>query len=393
MALRPILRALLLGVALVVTLASPRAASAAPGGRQTVPVLVPEAGDLQLLPFWVALGGGYFAREGLDVRVVTPAPRDTLVSSFKGGAAPVAVLPGPAYERLVADRFPLLLVANLLQNDPHALVLRREPAERLNLSHGTPVRRRLDALRGIRIGVTVPDRAGLYGLFRGEGLDANIAEIVPRTGDEQIDAFAANNLDAIYVAPLYAAKAVVEHDGVVYVDPSAGEVPALSDRLVQALAVTSDFARARPRDIEALVRAVARAEHVVHFEPAAATDAVLRALPEANRRIVARVVATFGRAVPATPHVEAQLVKREAAFYPVGEDSLDLTGVDLDSVVLDVKGLPTASAAGQTTAASGWSSPRRVLALLGAFALALVLLVVLMDQREGPAAPERDGTV
>ena len=372
---------LLVCLVLMVGVASPRPAAAAQGGRQTIPVLVPEAKDLELLAFWVALGGGYFAREGIDVRVVTPDSPASVGKAFRSGAAPVAVLPGPAYERLIADRFPLLLVANLLQNEPLELVMRRDAADRLKLNSGTPVRRRLGTLRGVKIGVTVPDRARLYQLFHAEGLDANIADIVARKGDELLAEFSASNVDALFVPPLYAAKALAEHDGVVYVDTAGGEVAALAERLVEALAVTSEFARARPGDVQAFVRALARAEHVLHFEPNAATEAIARAIPDADRKVLARVVATYSRAIPATPHVEAQLIKREAAFYPAGDDTLDLSGALLESFVFNGKDYETASSGRGAGVASG-ASPRRVLALLGALALVIALLVVLADQRE-----------
>jgi NitT/TauT family transport system substrate-binding protein len=394
--LSPLLRTLLVcSVVMIAGIASPRPAAAVQGGRPTIPVLVPDAKGLEGFAFWVALGGGYFAREGIDVRVVTPESppsSSALVKSFRGGAAPVAVLPGPAYERLVADRFPVLLVANILQNDPLELVVRREVADNLKLSSGTPVRQRLGALRGAKIGVSVADRVRLYQLFHAEGLDANLAGIVVRKGDELLAEFSGGKVDALFVPPLYAAKALADRDGVVYVDTAGGEVPAFADRLVQALAVTSEFARAHPGDVQAFVRALAKAEHVLHFEPNVATEAIVRAIPDADRKVVARAVATYLRAIPATPHVEARLIKREAAFYPAGDDTLDLSGIDLESFVLNGVGYESASRNKGLLAASG-SSPRRVLALLGAFALALALLVVLADQREARKDGERPGEV
>ena len=49
---------------------APRASGATP--RTPVQVLVPEAGNLQLLAFYVALGAGCFERAGLDVTTVSP---------------------------------------------------------------------------------------------------------------------------------------------------------------------------------------------------------------------------------------------------------------------------------------------------------------------------------
>jgi ABC-type nitrate/sulfonate/bicarbonate transport system substrate-binding protein len=383
MTLPPLFRPLLVCAVLVAGVASPRPASAVQGARETIPVLVSDAKDLQLLAFWVALGGGYFTREGIDVRVVAPDAPAGIASAFKSGVVPVAILPGPAYERLIADRFPLLLVANLFQNDPLVLVMRRDAVKRFD-ANSASVRRRLDFLRGSKIGVAVSDRARLYQLFHSQGLDANLAAIVGSKGNEILAQFTTGSLDAIYVPPFYAAKAIVEQDGVVYVDPAGGEVPEFGERMVQAVAVTGEFARARSGDVEAIVHALGLAEHAIHFQPDVATAALVRALPEVDPKILAVVVKTYAGAVPATPHLEAQLIKREAAFYPVGGDVLDLSGINLETVVANGKEYRVATSSKR--AAHGRPAPhaasRRVLGLLAGLALALVLVVVLMDQRE-----------
>src|ERR1700719_1932785 len=84
----------------VATVLAPRPARAAQAGRHSVDVLVADAGNLQILAFWVALGGGYFAREGLDVHVVAP-DGSSIERAFTAGGARVAVLSGPEYERLI----------------------------------------------------------------------------------------------------------------------------------------------------------------------------------------------------------------------------------------------------------------------------------------------------
>jgi ABC-type nitrate/sulfonate/bicarbonate transport system substrate-binding protein len=373
----------------------PRAAQATQTAREPISVLVSDAKDLQLLAFWVALGGGYFAREGLDVRVVAtdvPTPA-ALVSGVKAGA-PVAILPGSAYERLIADRYPVLLVANLLQNDPLDIVLRHDAANNFEVNSGLTLQRRLALLRGAKLGVTVGDRARLYQLFRAEGLDANLATIVIRKGNELLAEFAANTLDAIYAPPLLTVRALVERDGILYADPAGGEVPAFGERLVEALAVSSDFARTRGGEVEALVRAIGRAEHTLHFEPNAAIEALGRALPDLGPKVTAKVVATYARAVPATPHLEAGQIRREAKFYPVGDDKLDLTGVDLESAVFNGKDYLARSRAGTSGGAAGSrrAGSRMLVVLLGALALALAFLVVVFDQRESRRAGDSDGT-
>ncbi len=198
-------------------------------------------------------------------------------------------------------------------------------------------------------------------------------------------------MDGVY-APTPTMEAVlVAGDAVIYVDPAAGEIPALSERMIQALAVTRAFARANPSEVEALVRGVAKAEHLIRFEPAVATRALHEALPALDPARASRVVSVYAQAVPATPHVEGSLIKREARFYPVGGEPLALDGLDFESYVLrvaaDAYGTDVASGKPRVAHAST-TSPRAILAILGMLALAIALLVVILDQREAPVAKD-----
>jgi ABC-type nitrate/sulfonate/bicarbonate transport system substrate-binding protein len=378
--LRPLLLLCLLAAFVPV-----RTASALPGGRRSVDVLVPEAQNLEALPFWVALGGGYFTREGLDVRVVLPDSPSHLRTAFVNGAAPVAVLTGPEYERLIADGFPFVVAANLLQNDPHVLIIRHEVANRLGLHDRMPVRRRLDALRGVSIGVAALDRVHLYQVFHSEGLDANLADIQIRKGDELLSEFAFGKLDAIYAATPYAERVLADNDGVVLVSPAAGEVAQFSERMFEALGITRAFLSARPEDAQRLVRALARAERAIHHEPALAVKGILEALPKLDAKRVTKLVSLYARAVPPAPHVEAQLIKREASFYPAGGPPLDLSAVNLDAFVL--AGGDAVGVGKDSGAPSGSGSHTSFVALLAILlALGIAAVFLFLDQRDGESA-------
>src|SRR5260370_2862164 len=90
---------------------------ASQGPRSHVQMVVP-SWNLQFMAFWVALAGGLFAAEGLDVAVAVAAePLDAPIA-FRAGVAEVGILPPPLSLRLIADRCPIVLCANLLRNHP-----------------------------------------------------------------------------------------------------------------------------------------------------------------------------------------------------------------------------------------------------------------------------------
>jgi NitT/TauT family transport system substrate-binding protein len=302
--------------------------------REPVAIIMPEPENLQDMPFWVALGAGYFSDEGLDITLKVPDSPNEVVKLLHRDADEVAVLPPPIYLDLIADGFPLLIVANLLQNDAINLIVRRSLIASRHLPMDAPLADRLRALAGVRLGVAPGPISRLRLLYRAQGLDADkLITIVPLMGPEQNDAFAAGKVDALYAHTPFLERALVEEDAVIYVNQSAGEVPELARRTIHTLVVTRPMAQHRPDVVRRLVRAIARAEDLVRRDGAATERAIRHALPSRSAAQVARVVALYRPAVPATPAVTVEGVRQALLFFPASKRAPDLTRVDLDSYV------------------------------------------------------------
>lgn len=370
--------------AVLASLSVPSLAMAAPPPRATVKVLVPEAGNLQLLAFYVAIGAGYFEDAGLDVVPVSPQYPALAQGLFTNGEAPAALLPAPVYERLIEERFPFVLVANLLQNDPIELVVSRAAAEGRGLSQTKPLADRLRAMRGLRIGVGPHPRPRLVALFASQGIDLDtLATVVVVPGRAQEEALASGKVDALYTHTPFLENVLVDRGAVIVVDQAGGEVPALAGRQIHVLAVTRAFREAQPAVVRGLVGAIARAEALVHADAGAAAAAILRALPMRDETHVDRIVSLYAPAVPRDPRLSARAIVRELAFYPDGDAPPALAGVDLTAYV--------ASDSGRRSARS--SRHRAGLAVI-ALALAFAVLALLFGTgRDSPQNRPRDTSV
>jgi ABC-type nitrate/sulfonate/bicarbonate transport system substrate-binding protein len=113
---------------------------------EIVRVVVPDPDNLQFLNFWIAQGAGFFKEEGLDVQVVTPPNPQGAPQFLLQGRVDVALFQSPIYIQLIAQGRPILVFANLLQNDPINLVVRKEVAEARKLNPDAPLAERLKGL-------------------------------------------------------------------------------------------------------------------------------------------------------------------------------------------------------------------------------------------------------
>jgi NitT/TauT family transport system substrate-binding protein len=347
-------RALLLALALVGI--APHASGS------TVRVLLPDRDNLQYMAFWVAEGARYFEDEGIEIALSIPsAPAQTL-DFVKRNDSDVAVLPPPMYLELIGGRFPILLVANLLRNDPIDLVVRKSVLEERGVTPDMPIGERLRRLTGLRVGVAPHPPPRLRALYKAYGMDADqdIAMVILR-GPEQNYAFGNNEVDALYAHTPYLETALVEQGAELVVNQSAGEVSALAARQIHALVVTRSFAERYPNTVLRMTRAIARAEELIHKDTAAATLAVLSVFPTLDRTKVERIVRIYAPAVPDTPRVSVLGIPQALAFYPSNKSPPDLTGIDLEAYV-DDRFAADASAPRPT---------RRVLAVAGVVTLAV----------------------
>jgi NitT/TauT family transport system substrate-binding protein len=353
-----------------------------------VRVLVPDGDNLQYLAFWVAEGAGYFADEGVLPDLVIPELPAQAIAKMIAGEAPIAVLPPPVYLQLIADKFPIELVANLLQNDPIDLVVRRSVFDERTMSATVPLRERLLSLKGLRIGVAPGPPVRLRALFASEGLDADaLVQMVVRHGKDQNAAFAHGECDALYAHTPYVELALDDEDAVLLVNQSAGEAPPLAMRQIHALVARRDFLDARRPVVVAMVRAIARGEHLVHADRAAAEEAVMRAIPSLDRHHLHTIVGLYQPAVPETPRVSIEGLAPALALFPSSRTAPSLEGVVLGDFVapgvLD-EALGRPAVTGPSPPAPHVASTARLqgaLALGVAIALALVLALWRRSRR------------
>src|SRR5262249_36337562 len=272
--------------------------------------------NLQYMSFWIARGGGFFEKEGIRIDLVVPKhPRET-AGLFTASAADAAVLPPPMFLSLIADRQPLVLVANLLRNDPINLVVQRSVADAKHLSPSMPLRDRLLALKGLKVGVAPHPPTRLRVLFTSVGLDADHdIEMVILHGKDQNSAFRKKVVDALYAHTPYLEQAIVQDDAVVIVEQTRGEIPTLAHRQIHGLVFPRAFLETHETTVRGAVRAISAAERSIHESQKATVETLARAFPSRDRRELETIVRLYEPAIPDEPEVAAEDISPGLALF------------------------------------------------------------------------------
>lgn len=301
---------------------------------EVVKVLVPDKGNLQYTSFWLADAAGYFAEEGIQIEVVTPPGPPQTETFFEKHEADVAVLPPPVYASLISRDVPLVLVANLLRNDPINLVVRRSVMEARGLRADMPLKARLEGLRGLKLGIAPHPPTRLRVLYASVGLDADkdVTQIILH-GKEQNEAFRHHEVDALYAHTPYVERALVHDDAVMLVNQSGGEVDALANRQIHALGVRKSYLELHEPIVQGLVRAVAKAESLARSRPEESAGHLAKAFPKRDRAELDLIAKLYAPAIPESPAVRADLIPNAIELFPADKPRPDLSKIDLHAHV------------------------------------------------------------
>jgi NitT/TauT family transport system substrate-binding protein len=194
----------------------PALLAGAPLVGRPVTIEVPSKSNLQFFTLWVALGSGFFQEEGLEPWLIVDETPRNAGQYLLDGKADIALLQPPMFLGRMAEEKPIVLFASLLANEPINLVVRKEIADARKIPLHASLRERLQAMRGLRIGVAGEPPPRLRSLFKSVGMDADRdLEIVIVDGPGQVQAFADNKVDGLFAHTPYLETAIVNYHAAV----------------------------------------------------------------------------------------------------------------------------------------------------------------------------------
>jgi NitT/TauT family transport system substrate-binding protein len=266
-----------------ICLALTGASAQAAAKKLTTVQLATAPSALQSLPLSLAQSLGYFKKNGLNVPV-------TIVSS---GSAIIAALQSNSIQFASATATPVLAadaqggslqMLTSLSTYPEQIVLSTAEAKKLGITAKTPLKQRLQALKGLQVAVTAPGGGLNYTLdyaINYAGLsnsDVSVVGISPYTAE--LSALHANQIPAIAPSAPWGSVAQADGYGIVIADVWGGGVPTLptSDPF-QVLAVNSSWAKSHKQVVDEMRTAIGEADAYIRANPTKATQAAMKLLP------------------------------------------------------------------------------------------------------------------
>jgi len=299
------------------------AAPAAFAQKALTPIKVTQAvASFSFLPTYYAKNAGYYAAEGLDVQQI---------ATRGGGPDLVALMSGDVQFNIGAGTYQIgairqgrkiKLVYNYYNRNLIQIVLSKKVQERLGVSPKAPLKERLAALKGLKLGMTRPGALTDFQwrhLMREGGLGPKDAQIVAIGGGAALlAAIERDQIDAYAISPPIDLIGISRGLGVMWVNNASGDDPSMDPFMFQSVVTTEEYAKANPEIVRGFVRATKKAvDEIIAKDPAD----VFKVVQEDFKKVKPDI------AIAAIKEVVPAFNKKGDVTMPMAENTIKMTGV------------------------------------------------------------------
>lgn len=249
--------------------------------QELKPVKVTQAvASFAFLPIDYAKAAGYFAEEGLDVQQIATRGGGPDLTALISGDVEFNAAAGTYQIGAIEAGRELVNVYNFYDRNLIGLVISKDAAERSGISSDAPLEERLQALKGLKIGMTRPgsltDKQVRH-LMRIGGLSEEDVEVVAIGGPPNlIAALERGQIDGFAISVPHYQVAAERGGAVIWVDNAKGDDPSIDPFMMESLLTTKEYAAANPDVVRGMVRALERAVEDLATRPAEEIRAVVQ---------------------------------------------------------------------------------------------------------------------
>lgn len=253
-------------------------------GRQLEKVRFSYFPAIHNIAVMTAAGLGFFKDEGLDIEMIAVASGALQPAQLIAGEVALTQIGLDSVVRLHREGKQAVQVYSLVRRMTLDLVVRKEILKQRGISADAPIEKKLAALRGMRIGYTLPtaptDAYSRFYLMQA-GLDPrHDAELVQIGGPPSlVAALKQGTIDAFMLSPPTPQIVELEGFGTVFIRGTRGEVSALDDYPSTGIVALSRWAKDNASTVGRFVRALNRAREIVISDRKRALEVMRKFFP------------------------------------------------------------------------------------------------------------------
>lgn len=258
-------------------------------------------------PLYVAIGGGFFKEEGLNVEVVNVPANSTPAAAMLNGSVDLGGLGVQTAFNAIDKGQPIKILTPMVTEYTSTIFVRKGLMKEAGITRQSPLRDKVKFLSGKKLASTAIG-AGPHLMYRYlfkqylDGADVDkLAEVVP-IGDSAptLAGMKRGVIDVSAFSPPVPEKAEADDIGEVLIDFIGGDVPDIKGSIYVVLVVTDEKLKKDGPMVAAFLRAIEKANKLAEKDLVAAGTAAKVMMGSMESELYSRGVKAMAPALPKT---------------------------------------------------------------------------------------------
>jgi NitT/TauT family transport system substrate-binding protein len=315
------MRKILTGLFLAAAFLLPDIASSQPKLEK---LTITSGGDgMHYFPFYVARGGGFFAKEGIDAEWVNVNSGTRQAASIMGGSADMTPMAFFHVIKARGEGADIVAIGDVFDVYGMTIVLSNAAIEKKGIKLDMSIDEKVKRLEGLKIGISSPGsstdaliRSVL--LARGYDPDKTVSLLPFGAGTSILAAFEKKLTDGVvYVAPI---PEIIEQKGLgkIVINPFKNEVPELVNVPFVVTVTSRATLEKKPDLMRRAMHALAKAMDFAQTHPEETAKIMRQYFPDLDELLFKQVVETYRKATPRSPVLTKEQVDKTVAWMNIG---------------------------------------------------------------------------
>jgi NitT/TauT family transport system substrate-binding protein len=284
---------------------------------------VPLSDGLHYFPVYVARGGNFFAKEGIEPDWINLAAGPKQIASLVGGSSDMLAISLIQVIKARAEGNDVVVLGSSFDVYGVKVALTNEAIAKVGITPGMPIDEKIKRMQGLKIGMSSSGSSTdtlIRSLFLARGYDPDkVVNLVPLgNGAALLAAFEKKLIDGlVWPSPI---PEIVEyrHLGKTVVDPFSGEVPELNGVPYLVLATSRTELEKKPELIKHAMRAIIHGMEFSADEPEESCKMVRRSFPDVEEPVFKAACETYRKGTPRTLQFTRQQLDKTLTWMNLG---------------------------------------------------------------------------